>query len=76
MAVIYRTGKPCNIETGSKVLTRSYLKDGAAVGAMSLIKGNTDPWSIYAGIPAHIIRTRKRNILNLERQFRENGNEK
>lgn len=45
------------------------VEEGTAVGAMSLIKESTQPWGIYAGIPAKIIKQRKKDLLKLEEEF-------
>ena len=57
------------IGSNSVVLPGSNLLIGSAVGALSLVNGNLDSWSIYAGNPARKIRDRSKNLLNLERQF-------
>lgn len=43
--------------------------EGTAVGAMSLVLKNLDPWSVYFGVPAKKVKERKRNMLELEKQF-------
>ncbi len=47
------------------ILPNLTLAEGSAVGAMSLIKYDTSPWSIYAGSPAKYIKPRQKGILNL-----------
>lgn len=61
--------KHCIIGSGSTILPNAYLAEGVAVGAMSLIVRKTSPWGIYFGIPAKRIKERKRNILELEKDF-------
>ncbi len=41
----------------------SQLSEGSVLGAMSLLKCVSEPWSIYAGIPAAKIKERSRNLL-------------
>jgi acetyltransferase-like isoleucine patch superfamily enzyme len=53
------------------VLPGVTLGEGCAIGAMSLVMKDVEPWSIYAGIPAKKIKERKNNLLKLEKQFRE-----
>lgn len=53
------------IGSGSVVLPSLNLGTGAAVGALSLVKGDLDEWSIYAGSPAKKIRDRSRGLLEL-----------
>lgn len=43
----------------------SQLSEGSVLGAMSLLKCMSEPWSIYAGIPAAKIKERSRNLLTL-----------
>ena len=45
------------------------LAVGTAIGCMSLVTKNTEPWSIYFGVPAKKIKRRKRDVLELERKF-------
>lgn len=53
-------GTACNILPGVEIA------EGCAIGAMSLIKHNTEPWGIYAGIPCKRIKERSRNLLKYE----------
>ncbi len=46
------------------------LDEGTATGAMSLINKSTKAWSIYLGIPSKIIKSRKRNILEIEKELK------
>lgn len=57
------------IGSNSVVLPGSRLSVGSAVGALSLVNGNLEPWSIYAGNPIRKIRDRSKNLLELEKQF-------
>ena len=62
------------VGTGSTVLPGVDLKIGTAVGAMSLVRESTQPWKIYAGIPAKPIKDRSQKLLELERCYLEDGN--
>ncbi len=57
------------IGCGSVVLPGSVLSEGTAVGAMSLIKCRTKAWSIYAGIPAILLKQRSNKLLKLANDF-------
>lgn len=57
------------IGCGSTVLPGCFISEGTAVGCMSLIKTHTEPWKIYAGIPAKFIGERQRNPLILEKEI-------
>lgn len=54
------------IGAGSIVLPSVRIREGAAIGALSLVSRSTDPWKIYFGSPAKPIRNRNRKILELE----------
>lgn len=45
------------------------LNEGVATGAMTLIKQDIPPWKIVAGVPAVIIKERKKNLLELSKQI-------
>ena len=62
-------GKHVIIGTGSTILPGVTLNEGTAVGAMSLIKSNTEAWKIYVGIPAKPIKERAKHCLELEKNF-------
>ena len=57
------------VGTGSVILPNVVLGEGTAIGAMSLIKKSTEPFSMYAGIPAKMIKERKKHIKILEKEF-------
>lgn len=59
------------IGTGSVILPGVTLSEGVAVGALSLINKNCDPFSIYAGNPARLIKVRKPDLLELEQKFHQ-----
>lgn len=63
--------KHCIVGTGSTVLPGVTLKEGCAVGAMSLIMKSTLPWKIYFGVPARTLSERKKDLLELEKKFME-----
>lgn len=45
------------------------LEEGTSVGAMSLVTKSTDEWSVYFGVPAKRLKTRKRELLDLEKNY-------
>jgi len=57
------------IGAGSIVLPGVIVKEGCAVGAMTLVNKNTEAWGVYAGNPARRIKDRKKDLLKLEAQF-------
>lgn len=62
------------IGSGCTILPGVELKEGTALGAMSLCMKSTEPWNIYAGIPVRLIKERKRNIIELEKEFLKEQN--
>lgn len=53
------------IGAGSIVLPDITIGEGASIGAMSLVKNNAEPWTVYAGVPAKKLADRKKDILTL-----------
>lgn len=62
-------GKHVIVGSGSVILPGVRLEDGVAIAALSLIRKSCEAFSIYAGIPARRVKSRKRDLLVLERQF-------
>lgn len=62
-------GRHVIVGAGSIIAPGVILREGTAVGAMSLIMRSTDPWSIYVGSPAKKLRDRKRELLGLEQEY-------
>ncbi|SHJ72382.1 galactoside O-acetyltransferase [Dethiosulfatibacter aminovorans DSM 17477] len=59
------------IGAGSMIFPGVTIEEGCSVGAMSMVTKNTKPWKIYSGIPARPINDRKKDMLDLERQYLE-----
>lgn len=59
-------GKHCIVGTGSLILPGVNLAEGTAVGAASVVRKSTEEWSIYLGNPAKKIKSRSRQLLELE----------
>lgn len=62
-------GRHVVIGSGSIILPGVTLGEGVAVGALSLIKRDCEPFGVYAGVPGRRIGERKRRILELEKQL-------
>jgi len=62
-------GRHAIIGAYSAVMPGVTIHEGAAVGAHSMVKDDLDPWTIYAGIPAVRIKDRKKDPLDLEKEF-------
>lgn len=59
------------VGAGSVVLPGVVLNEGAAVGALSLVKKDCEAFSIYSGVPAKRIMKRRADLLGLEVKLRE-----
>ncbi|MDE7354968.1 MAG: acyltransferase [Acetatifactor sp.] len=64
-------GRHVILGCGCVVLPGVTLSEGTAVGSMSLCNRNTEEWSMYVGIPAKKKSDRKKDILQLEKEFLE-----
>lgn len=62
-------GKHVIVGSGSIILPGITLEEGVAVGALSLVTKNCEAFGIYIGSPAKRIKRRKRDLLELEKQF-------
>jgi len=65
-------GKHSIVGAGSIIMPGVILAEGTSVGAMSLVRKNTEEWSIYLGNPAKKIANRKKDLLELEKKYLEN----
>jgi galactoside O-acetyltransferase len=65
-----KLGRHVIIGAGSIVLPGVTLEEGVAVGALSLVKKDCQAFGIYMGSPAKRIAERKRDLLKLEQQLR------
>jgi acetyltransferase-like isoleucine patch superfamily enzyme len=50
----------CNVGSNAIIFPGIRLAEGTVIGAGSIVKQSTEPWTIYAGIPARPIRERPR----------------
>ncbi len=55
--------KYSQIGSGTTIMQNITIEEGVAVGAMSFVNKNLAEWTIYAGVPARIIKERKRGLL-------------
>lgn len=62
-------GRHSIVGASSVILPGVSLGEGTAVGAMTMVTKNTDPWSIYFGVPARKIKDRKKDLLELEARY-------
>ena len=59
------------IGSGCTVLPGVHIKEGAAVGAMSLVNKDLDAWTMNKGIPCRKYREREKGIIDLRNKFEE-----
>jgi galactoside O-acetyltransferase len=57
------------IGSGSVILPGVHLAEGAAIGALSVVKSDVPEFTIVAGSPAKFIRNRFRNVLDLSQEL-------
>ncbi len=58
------------VGAGSVVLPGVTLGEGCATGAMTLVNRDLDPWGIYVGVPARLLKPRSRALLEHEATLR------
>lgn len=59
------------IGTGCTILPGVTIGVGTAVGSMSLVNRDLEPWGIYIGIPCKKIKQRRKSLLNVESLYEE-----
>ena len=57
------------VSTGVTILPGVKISEGTVVGAHSLVKESTKPFTVVAGVPAKLIKYRSKNILEVEKTF-------
>ena len=57
------------VGSSSVILPGVTLKEGTAVGSMTLCNKSTEPWSVNVGAPVRKLKDRNKDILDLEKQF-------
>lgn len=66
-------GRHCIIGSNSTLLPGVILNEGVAIGAHSLVNKECIEWKIYGGVPAKILKDRKKDLLVLEKKFIKNS---
>lgn len=57
------------VGTCSVIMPGITVEEGTSIGAMSLVTKSTEPWSVYFGIPAKRLKSRKQALLELEQDY-------
>ncbi len=61
--------KHCIFGANSIIFPGINVAEGTSLGAGAILKQNTEPWSIYVGIPAYKKKQKSKKILELEKKF-------
>lgn len=56
--------KHCIVGDSSVIMPGVKLAEGTAVGALSFVKESTQPYGIYAGVPAKRLKDRKKDLVS------------
>ena len=62
-------GRHAIIGATSVVLPGVNIAEGGSFGCFTLVNRDTEPWSIYVGVPAKKLRDRERGLLRLEKEL-------
>jgi galactoside O-acetyltransferase len=62
-------GRHAIVGSGSIILPGAAIGDGVAIGALSLVRGQLEPWSVYTGVPARRAKERSQGLLDHEVEF-------
>ena len=64
-----RLGRHVIVGASSVVFPGVNIADGCSVGSLSMVTKSTDPWGVYAGVPATRVRERSKDLLLLEQEY-------
>jgi galactoside O-acetyltransferase len=64
-------GKHVIVGSGTVILPGSSIGEGSAIGSLSLVNKSLAPWGIFSGIPARLLKTRSRELLEKEKLIRK-----
>jgi acetyltransferase-like isoleucine patch superfamily enzyme len=62
-------GRHCIIGTGTVIFPGVAIAEGTSVGAASMVTKSTESWAVYFGVPAKRLKSRKRDLLQLEKEY-------
>jgi acetyltransferase-like isoleucine patch superfamily enzyme len=62
-------GRHCIVGANSIIFPGVVMADGCSLGAMSMLTKSTEPWTMYFGIPAKKLKSRKKDMLALEKRY-------
>jgi galactoside O-acetyltransferase len=58
------------VGAGSVILPGVTIGEGSATGALTLVNRDLEPWGIYVGAPARLLKRRSAGVLELEAELR------
>ena len=64
-----KVGRHAIIGSGSVVLPNVDIGEGAAIGALSLVREHCEAFAVYVGAPARKVKRRRRDLLALEQAY-------
>ena len=59
------------VGSGSVILPNLSIGEGSSIGANSLVNKSLEPWGMFFGSPVKRIKTRSKNLLELEKKYKE-----
>lgn len=59
------------VGVATTILPGVRIREGAAIGAHSLVKSNCEPFMIYYGVPAIAVKRRSNKLLDMEKIFQK-----
>ncbi len=62
-------GRHVIVGAGSIVFPGVIFGEGSAVGSSSMVTKSTEPWFVYFGAPAKKIKSRRRDLLEMEKEY-------
>lgn len=62
-------GRHVIVGAGSIIFPGVTIEEGCSVGALALVNKSTLPWGVYVGNPARRVKERKKDMLQLEKEF-------
>lgn len=66
-------GRHVILGSGTVVLPRVTVGEGASVGALSLVTKNLEAWGVYFGCPVRRLKSRSKKLLELEADLHREG---
>lgn len=53
----------CGVASNAVIFAGCVIAEGSVVGAGAVVTKSTEPWTVYAGVPARPIKTRRADIM-------------